>query len=94
MASIARLLPRLEGAARYVKTPGAHTLMTSIAVGCLGALSGVLVARLLGPSGRGELAAVVSWSGFALGIATLGFDDALTYRGPALVKDEISMHAY
>ncbi len=72
--------------ARRRLTPGAQTLLTSIAVGCLGALTGVLVARLLGPSSRGELAAVVSWSGFALGIATLGVDDALTYHGPAFLR--------
>jgi enterobacterial common antigen flippase len=68
-------------------TPGKQTLLTSVIVGALGAITGVLVARLLGPSGRGDLAAVMSWAGFALGIATLGLEDALTYYGRSLAKN-------
>ena len=37
----------------------AHTFTASAAIRCLGVISGVLAARLLGPTGRGELAAIV-----------------------------------
>jgi O-antigen/teichoic acid export membrane protein len=86
MAQLLRAPGRLRAVAALALTPGAQTLLTSIAVACIGALTGVLVARLLGPSSRGALAAIVSWSGFTLGFATLGLDDALTYHGPALLR--------
>lgn len=79
-------LSRLRAAAQRRVTPGRQTLLTSVAVGLLGAVTGVLVARLLGPASRGDLAAIVSWSGFTLGIATLGIDDALTYHGGTFLR--------
>ncbi len=48
-------------------------------VAFLTAMSGILAARLLGPAGRGELAAAVVWAGI-LGTATqLGLPQALIY---------------
>jgi enterobacterial common antigen flippase len=37
----------------------AHTFAASAAIRCLGVISGVLAARLLGPTGRGELAVII-----------------------------------
>lgn len=46
-----------------------------------GALVGsVLSARLLGPSGRGELAAAVVWIGLLLALADFGIPQSLTYH--------------
>ncbi len=41
--------------------------------------SGVLAARLLGPRGRGELAAIQTWGLFVATFALLGMPDALVY---------------
>jgi enterobacterial common antigen flippase len=37
----------------------AHTFAASAAIRCFGVVSGVLAARLLGPTGRGELAVII-----------------------------------
>jgi O-antigen/teichoic acid export membrane protein len=42
-------------------------------------VSGMLAARLLGPVGRGELAAIQTWGLFIATIALLGMPDALVY---------------
>jgi len=60
-----------------------------IAVG--GTIAGIIAARLLGPSGRGELAAATAWAGILTVIATLGVPQAITFfsaRNPGK-KDEI-----
>ncbi len=67
---------------------GAHVVLTSgtnILLMLLGVLTGVLVARLLGPDGRGQLAAIQLWAGFFALIAMLGLPEALAYyaaKGP------------
>ena len=45
----------------------------------LGAATGLLAARLLGPRGRGQLAAIMNWQILAGGIAALGLPDAIVY---------------
>jgi antigen flippase len=48
--------------------------------------SGMMAARLLGPTGRGELAAIQTWGGFISILAMMGMPDALVYfsaREPA-----------
>jgi O-antigen/teichoic acid export membrane protein len=52
---------------------------TSILVYVLSIGTGVITARLLGPTGRGELAAMMLWPGLAAGLFTLGIRPALTY---------------
>lgn len=42
-------------------------------------ISGVLIARLLGPIGRGEISQIVAWFSFISPIAILGLNDAVTY---------------
>lgn len=51
----------------------------NIVLAGLGMVSGVLAARLLGPHGRGELAAIQTWPGFIGSLAMLGMHDALAY---------------
>ncbi len=55
------------------------TVATNALILLFGIASGVLVARLLGPEGRGELAVITLWP-LNLGLlGTLGFTQALTY---------------
>ncbi len=64
----------------------AITLSTNAFIAALGLISGPLLARLLGPAGRGELAAIQSWPLFVAGIAMIGMPEALVYfssREPA-----------
>ena len=42
-------------------------------------LTGALAARLLGPDGRGQLAAIQMWPNFLAAIANLGLPEALVY---------------
>jgi O-antigen/teichoic acid export membrane protein len=60
----------------------AHLLLTSgtnIVIAVLGVLTGSMAARLLGPAGRGELAAVQMWAVAFGNIANLGLPQALTF---------------
>lgn len=57
----------------------ALTVFTSIALAGLGMITGVLSARLLGPDGRGELAAIQTWPMFLSSFAVLGLSDAIAY---------------
>ena len=52
---------------------------TNVILALLGMLTGVLAARLLGPAGRGELAAIQMWPNFLAGVAYLGLPQALTF---------------
>ncbi len=61
---------------------GSHVLLataTSLLMGALGFLSGPLAARLLGPTGRGELAAIQAWPLLLTTLAALGLHEALIY---------------
>ena len=55
------------------------TSSTNVVLALLGLVTGVLVARLLGPQGRGELAAIQTWPSFFATIAMLGLPQALVY---------------
>jgi O-antigen/teichoic acid export membrane protein len=62
------------------------TAGTNGALALLGLITGTLAARLLGPQGRGELAAIQTWPSFIATIAMLGLPEALVYycaRNPA-----------
>lgn len=68
-------------AGQFVLTAGTNVLLAS-----LGVVTGILAARLLGPDGRGELAAIQLWPSFIGTVAMLGLPEALTYfcaREPA-----------
>lgn len=70
-----------------VRTRGASTLIagtvltagTNIALAALGMVSGIIAARLLGPHGRGELAAIQTWPSFVATLAMLGMPEAIVY---------------
>jgi len=55
------------------------TLGTQVLTAALGFVSGVLAPRLLGPAGRGELAAVTLWPLSLAFLAMLGMDRAAAY---------------
>ncbi|MBX6320656.1 MAG: oligosaccharide flippase family protein [Rhodospirillaceae bacterium] len=57
------------------------TLLSSILIQLVNVGSGVLAARLLGPEGRGELAAVFLWPSLLAGIGILGLHEAVAYAG-------------
>jgi O-antigen/teichoic acid export membrane protein len=56
----------------------------------LSAISGILAARLLGPSGKGVLALAFVWGGLVSQVAEMGLNQSLTYHSsvrPALTAD-------
>lgn len=55
------------------------TMAANLALAAIGMLTGIMAARLLGPQGRGELAAIQTWPTFIAGLAMLGFPEAVTY---------------
>jgi O-antigen/teichoic acid export membrane protein len=57
----------------------ALTSGAQIAIQLLGLVSGILVARWLGPDGRGQLAAVISWASMLAYLGNLGMPVAMTY---------------
>lgn len=57
----------------------ALTASTNIALGVLGVTTGSIAARILGPSGRGELAAIQLWAHVLMVVASLGLPEALVY---------------
>lgn len=60
---------------------------TTVAISICGMLTGVLVARLLGPDGRGELAAAVIWPSLINGIVGFGQGQSVTYFSGKLRED-------
>ena len=57
-----------------ILTTGTNLLLAALAL-----VSGSMVARLLGPTGRGELAAIQTWAAFLALLASLGLPDAVVY---------------
>ena len=57
------------------------TFLATAAVYATAALTGPLAARLLGPEGRGTLAAIQLWPGALTTVAMLGLPDAIVYFG-------------
>jgi O-antigen/teichoic acid export membrane protein len=57
------------------------TFVTNFLLAVTGFATGTLAARLLGPDGRGQLAAVQIWPTFLAGIAALGLPEAVIYFG-------------
>jgi O-antigen/teichoic acid export membrane protein len=60
--------------------PFTLSLTTSVAIQGLNAVTGVLLARLLGPAGRGELAAVLLWPSVLAAVGSLGVSEAVVYE--------------
>ena len=57
----------------------AQTAITNVALAGLGIATGVIVARWLGPVGRGELAAIQMWPSAMATVAMIGLPEALVY---------------
>jgi O-antigen/teichoic acid export membrane protein len=76
-ASVARPEPARHG--RGVRTIG-QTILSRITIQGLNAVTGILTARLLLPTGRGELAAITLWSGFLAGLTTFGLPSSLIFH--------------
>jgi O-antigen/teichoic acid export membrane protein len=55
------------------------TMGTNIVSASLALLTGILAARMLGPQGRGELAAIQTWPMFLASMAMLGLPEALVF---------------
>jgi O-antigen/teichoic acid export membrane protein len=55
------------------------TFSTSILLLFFSTITGILTARLLGPSGKGTLTAVIIWPAFLAAIGSLGITEAITY---------------
>lgn len=64
---------------RGVKAIG-QTIFFRILIQAVNAGTGILTARLLLPTGRGELAAITLWSQFLAGLTTFGLPSALIYH--------------
>jgi O-antigen/teichoic acid export membrane protein len=56
-----------------------ETAFTNGVLGGLGIMGGVIAARLLGPDGRGELAAIQIWPSLLASLAMIGLPDAVVY---------------
>ena len=73
--SHARAVEDVEG----VRGPLAGSLVATLGVQAIQALTVILVARILGPSGRGELTAVILWPMLLTTLGGLGINQAVTY---------------
>lgn len=62
-----------------ILSPLLFTITINIFLAFLALISGSLAARLLGVSGRGELAAIQLWPTFLAGLSMLGLSDAIVY---------------
>jgi antigen flippase len=70
---------RGAGVSSSFATNAALTAGTNVTMAALAMGSAILAARLLGPKGRGELAAIQAWPSFIATIATLGMIEATVY---------------
>lgn len=70
-----------------------QTVGTNLLLGAVGLCTGVLSARLLSPSGRGELAAIQIWPHVIATCATIGFFDAVVYYGSRM-RAQVATIAY
>lgn len=72
-----RIAQRLRA---QVGWPVVSTLAATALIQLLAAVGGVVLARTLGPTGRGELAVVMLWPILILTLGTLGVTDSITYH--------------
>jgi O-antigen/teichoic acid export membrane protein len=74
--------PHARRALQRRDTPGralSSTFATNLSLAVLGVATGILAARLLHPSGEGQLAAIQTWPSLLATIAMLGLDSALVF---------------
>jgi O-antigen/teichoic acid export membrane protein len=75
----AKLLCQRALNSRSFSTHVFMTMGTNLTMAVIGLITGTLAARILGPEGRGELAAIQTWPSFIAGIALLGLPEAIVY---------------
>ena len=63
------VLTRIDAGRRH---PVTLSLAASVAIQGLNVLTGIVLARTLGPAGRGELAAVMLWPSILAAVGSLG----------------------
>lgn len=73
--SVIRNEPKILGIKEYL-----GTYATSLVIQGLTIIQGILLARFLGPAGRGELAAIILWPTIFAGLGTFGIFMALARR--------------
>ena len=56
-----------------------HALVSTISLQAAGFVSGIMIARLLGPAYRGELSQIIAWFSFLAPLCLLGLNDAVVY---------------
>ena len=90
---------RVSGAARPVTQPRRtsdralrSTFATNMALAGLAVITGIPVARLLGPAGEGELTAIQTWPLLLGTLAMLGLDSALVYFICAPAREGQAVH--
>lgn len=74
----------------------AGSFATSGAIQAMNVITGVVLARSLGPSGRGELAAILLWPGVFVILGSLGVGDSIAYhtaRGLAPIRTVVGTAA-
>lgn len=89
---------RLKGLAATLSRPGfgrsvAHTTGFNLASTMAAGLGGVILARSLGPTVRGEYAAITAWLGIALMIGGMGQQAALCFyvvRDPTRAREYVA----
>ena len=59
--------------------PVASTAAANVAIAVCGLLSGMLLARILGATGRGELAAIQAWPLLLATVGSFGLAEAIAY---------------
>ena len=67
--------------------PVVWSLAASLSIQGLGVVSGIILARVLDPAGRGELAAIMLWPAVAAVIAGVGIQQSSTYFAAARGRD-------
>ncbi|MEC0227201.1 lipopolysaccharide biosynthesis protein [Paenibacillus alba] len=68
------------------------TMFFSVLILLINMLTGILTARFLGPSGRGEQAAMVLWSQFLAFSFTFGIPSAIIYNVKKNMKDSAKLY--
>src|SRR5215510_5738094 len=82
-------LPELFWPSGLDVRPFASTAAANGALAVVGLVTGMLAARLLGPEGRGQLAAAQAWPWFLVTLGSFGLTEAIAYfvaRSPSRAR--------
>lgn len=74
-----------------LRSPVTHTFATTLLIVAFGLLSGIQLARGLGPQGRGEVAAALLWPGLLIYLGSLGLSQAVVvFAANTADRDRVS----